>query len=486
MNRKSKANPLTFGLVIDDEVLLRIGKIAEEAEFEVYAVGGYIRDKLLGKNVKDIDIVVVGDGIQFARHVGRSLGVGSPTVFKNFGTAMLRLDDYRIEFVGARKESYSRDSRKPVVEQGTLEDDLARRDFTINAIAAPLTENRVAQTAGKVRRVALIDPFEGRKDLELGIIRTPLDPERTFDDDPLRLLRAIRFASELGFEIEKKTFAAIIRRKERLSIVSQERITDEFLKILSSPKPSIGLKLMHDTGVMRIVFPEVEEMTGVEQREDYHHKDVLFHTFKVVDNIAEMSPNVWLRFVALVHDIAKPRTRAFKEGVGWTFHGHEEIGARMMKGIFQRMRLPFEQLKYVEKLVRLHLRPMALVDEMVTDSAVRRLLFEAGSETDDLLLLCRADITSKNPKLVEQFNRNYDIVTMKMREVEEKDRLRAFQPPVRGDEIMRVCNLQPGPLVGKLKKLIEEAILDGNIPNEHGAALEYLLKIKDEVLQRPS
>lgn len=473
---------MTSELVIDEEVLLRIGRIAEEEKFEAYAVGGYIRDKLLGKSVKDIDIVVVGDGIQFARHVGQSLGVGSPTVFKNFGTAMLQLDDYRIEFVGARKESYSRDSRKPIVEPGTLEDDLARRDFTINAIAASLTtiKNYAAH------HVALIDPFGGSRDLELGIIRTPLDPERTFDDDPLRLLRAIRFASELGFEIEKKTFAAIIRRKERLSIVSQERITDEFLKILSSPKPSIGLKLMHDTSVMRIVFPEIAEMAGVEQREDYHHKDVLFHTLKVVDNIAEMSPNVWLRFAALVHDIAKPRTKAFKEGVGWTFHGHEEIGARMMKGIFQRMRLPFEHLKYVEKLVRLHLRPMALVDETVTDSAVRRLLFEAGPEIDDLLLLCRADITTKNPKLVEQFNRNYDIVVQKMKVVEEKDRLRAFQPPVRGDEIMRVCGLQPGPLVGKLKKMIEEAILDGLIPNEHDAALEYLLKIKDEVLQRTS
>jgi tRNA nucleotidyltransferase/poly(A) polymerase len=380
----------------------------------------------------------------------------------------------KIEFITARKESYSRDSRKPDVEVGTLEDDLSRRDFTINAIAASVTEDG---------RGELVDPFSGREDLEKGIIRTPLDPEKTFDDDPLRLLRAIRFAAQLGFEIEKKVLAAISRRKERLSIVSQERITDEFMKILGSPKPSVGFKLMYETGVMRIVFPEIDDMAGVEQREEYHHKDVFLHTLKVVDNIAEMSNNLWMRFVALVHDIAKPRTKAFREGIGWTFHGHDEIGARMMKGIFQRMRLPFDQLQYVEKLVRLHLRPMAVVDQSVTDSAVRRLLFEAGEEVDDLMMLCRADITSKNPQLVQQFMRNYDIVSKKMKEVEEKDRLRAFQPPVRGDEIMRVCNLQPGPLVGKLKKMIEEAILEGIIPNEHDPALEYLLKVKGNVLE---
>jgi poly(A) polymerase len=356
---------------------------------------------------------------------------------------------------------------------GTLEDDLSRRDFTVNAIAAPVTGDHLGE---------LIDPFGGREDLKKGVIRTPLDPEQTFDDDPLRLLRAIRFAAQLNFEIEKKALAAITRRKERLAIVSQERITDEFMKILGSPMPSVGLKLMFDTGVMRIMFPEVADMAGVEQREEYHHKDVFLHTLRVVDNVAQTSGSIWLRFAALVHDIAKPRTKAFREGLGWTFHGHDEIGARMVKGIFQRMRLPFDQLKYVEKLVRLHLRPMALVDEVVTDSAVRRLLFEAGEETDDLMALCRADITSKNPQLVQRFMRNYDIVSKKMAEVEEKDRLRVFQPPVRGDEIMRVCNLEPGPLVGKLKKLIEEAILDGIIPNEHDAALEYLLKMKDTVL----
>jgi len=478
-DRKQKPNLVASTITFEEDVLQRIGEIAVEAGVDAYAVGGYIRDKLLGKTGKDVDVVVVGDGIKFARQVARSLHVNPPIVYKNFGTAMLQIGDYKIEFVGARKESYARDSRKPVVESGTLEDDLSRRDFTINAIAAPLGKN--GGTSAE-----LLDPFGGRKDLELGIIRTPLDPEKTFDDDPLRLLRAIRFAAQLGFQIEKKTFAAIIRRKERLAIVSQERITEEFLKILESPKPSIGLKLMQDTGVMRIVFPEIAEMAGVAQRDEYHHKDVLLHSFRVVDNIAETTEKLWLRFAALVHDIAKPRTKAFKEGTGWTFHGHDEIGARMMKSIFQRMRLPFDYLNYVEKLIRLHLRPMALVGEAVTDSAVRRLLFEAGPDIDDLMLLCRADITSKNPKLVREFTRNYDIVAAKMKEVEERDRLRQFQPPVRGDEIMRVCGLEPGPLVGKLKKMIEEAILQGTIPNEHDAALDYLLKIKDGVLSKPA
>jgi poly(A) polymerase len=465
---------------LKNSLLREIGLLAKEKGIQTFAVGGCVRDWLLGRESKDLDIVVLSDGIEFARSVSKKLGNGNLVLFEKFGTAMLELKNSetggaatRIEFVTARRESYSRDSRKPMVEAGTLEDDLSRRDFTINAIAASIGEEDYGE---------LIDPFGGREDLTRQIIRTPLDPEKTFDDDPLRLLRAMRFASQLGFAIEKKTLAAIIRRKERLGIVSQERITDEFMKILASPKPSVGLKLMYDTGVMRIVFPEIADLAGVEQREEYHHKDVFLHTLKVIDNTAEMTDKLWLRFVALVHDIAKPRTKEFRKDVGWTFHGHDDLGARMMKGIFQRLRLPFDILPYVEKLVRLHLRPMALVDEAVTDSAVRRLLFEAGEDVDDLMLLCRADITSKNPKLVERFTKNYDIVAAKMKEVEEKDRLRAFQPPVRGDEIMRVCGLEPGPTVGKLKKAIEEAILDGIIPNEHDAALEYLLKIKDEIL----
>jgi poly(A) polymerase len=471
----------TARIEITHQLLVAVGNVAEKSNVKAFVVGGFVRDQLLGRESKDVDIVVLGDGIEFANRFAKFLGKGKVITYDRFGTAMLELSGSsldggveKIEFVTARKESYAKDSRKPDVEVGTLEEDLSRRDFTINAIAASVTGDRLGE---------LVDPFGGRGDLERRVIRTPLDPDRTFDDDPLRLLRAIRFAAQLSFVIEAKVLAAITRRKERLSIVSQERITDEFLKILGSPKPSVGFKLMYDTGVMRIVFPEIADMAGVEQRDEYHHKDVFLHTLRVVDNIAEMSGNLWLRFVALVHDIAKPRTKAFREGIGWTFHGHDEIGARMMRGIFQRMRLPFDQLEYVEKLVRLHLRPMAVVDQTVTDSAVRRLLFESGEEIDDLMVLCRADITSKNPQLVQQFMRNYDIVSKKMKEVEEKDRLRAFQPPVRGDEIMQVCGLERGPLVGKLKKMIEEAILDGIIPNEHDAALEYLLKVKGKVLE---
>jgi putative nucleotidyltransferase with HDIG domain len=328
----------------------------------------------------------------------------------------------------------------------------------------------------------ILDPLGGQTDLHAKILRTPLDPIQTFEDDPLRILRAFRFASQLGFTIDPKALEAIRTMKQRLSIVSQERITDEFLKTLKTPVPSVGLKLMFDTEVMHIVFQEIAQMRGVDQRRDHHHKDVFLHTCEVVDNIAQMTDNPWLRFAALVHDIAKPRTKAYKEGTGWTFHGHEEVGARMMRKIFQRLHLPMEHLQYVEKLVRLHLRPMVLVDQIVTDSAVRRLVFEAGNDIDDLMRLCRADITSKNPRLVARYLRNYDIVMQKIQEVEERDRLRNWQPPVKGDEIMAVCGLKPGRKVGELKKAIEEAILDGRIPNEHDAALAYLIRIKDGFL----
>jgi len=433
-----------------------------------------VRDLLLGRRVKDIDVVVLGSGIEFGRQVARAWNKGNLVVFENYGTAMLQLDDSKVEFVGARKESYSKYSRKPKVAVGTLEDDLSRRDFTVNAIAISLG----ADDFGRV-----IDPFSGQQAMEEKILRTPLDPKHTFDDDPLRIMRAFRFASQLAFSIEPSVLVAAMEMAPRLKIVSQERISDEFLKILASPKPSVGLKLLDESGVMKVVFPEVNQLGGVDQRRDHHHKDVLLHTFEVVDNISGVTDNVWLRLVALLHDIAKPRTKAFVEGVGWTFHGHEELGARMVKPIFRRMRFPFEHLEYVEKLVRLHLRPMALVDEGVTDSAVRRLLFEAGEEVDDLMKLCRADITSKNPKLVEQVRNNYDRVIEKMAEVEEKDRWRSWQPPVKGDEIMQVCGLEPGPLVGRLKDEITDAILDGRIPNAHDAALEYLMKIKDEIVR---
>jgi poly(A) polymerase len=455
-------------------MLTRIGEIADSTHTEVYVVGGYVRDTLLGMEDRDIDILVMGDGVRFARLVAKKLRMHPVVAYERFGTAMLPLDDGKVEFVGARKEQYETESRNPEVSPGSINDDLLRRDFTVNAMAASLNRDRFGE---------LLDPLGGLQDLDRKLLRTPLDPAKTFDDDPLRMLRAIRFACQLQFSIDEHALAAITRMKDRLAIISQERITDEFFRILRTATPSIGLRLMHDTGIMDIVFPEVARMGGVDQRRDHHHKDVFLHTCLVVDNIAKTTDNVWLRFVALVHDIAKPRTKAFKEGIGWTFHGHEELGARMMKGIFRRMKLPLEHLGYVEKLVRLHLRPMVLVEESVTDSAVRRLAFEAGEEIDDLMKLCRADITSKNPRLVSKYLKNYDNVLMKIAEVEEKDRLRNWQPPVKGEEIMAVCGLEPGRKVGQIKKAIEEAILEGIIPNDHDAALEYLLRIKADILK---
>jgi poly(A) polymerase len=374
-------------------------------------------------------VTVVGDGVAFAREVAGALGVKRTVVFEKFGTAMVPFADGKIEFVGARAESYVKDSRKPTVTPATLEGDLSRRDFTVNAIAVSLNGERYGE---------IVDPLGGRKDLKAGVLRTPLDPDSTFDDDPLRMMRAIRFAAVLGFTVDPPVLAAIKKMAGRLAIVSRERVTDEFLKILSAPKPSVGLALIQKTGLTPHVFPELADMVGVEQRKEYHHKDVFLHTLKVVDHISKTTDDVWLRFTALVHDIAKPRTKAFKEGIGWTFHGHEDLGARMMKSVFRRLRLPMDKLPYVEKLVRLHLRPMVMVSEEITDSALRRLLFEAGEDIDDLMKLCRADITSQNPARVVRYLNNYDIVVEKLREVEEKDRLRNWQPPVRGDEIMQV------------------------------------------------
>lgn len=460
-------------ITLDHSLLPRIGAIADEVGVEVYVVGGYVRDLLLGIGDRDVDILVMGDGIAFARTAADRLGVHPVVAFEQFGTAMVPVGGSKVEFVGARKEHYRSDSRKPTVESGTLRDDLLRRDFTVNAMVVALNADRIG---------SLLDPLGGLADLEARILRTPLDPTATFEDDPLRMLRAMRFAAQLGFTVEPTVLEAIRAMAKRLSIVSQERVSDEFLKTLQAPRPSIGLRLMQDTGIMQIIFPEIAQMAGVDQRNDQHHKDVFLHTCTVVDNIAQTTDDVWLRFVALVHDIAKPRTKAYREGTGWTFHGHEELGARMMRKIFQRMRLSLDRLAYVEKLVRLHLRPMALVDEIVTDSAVRRLVFEAGNDVDDLMKLCRADITSKNPKLVSRYLRNYDLVMKKIVEVEEKDRLRNWQPPVKGDEIMSVFGLQPGKQVGLLKKAVEEAILEGTIPNEHDAALDYLLRMKPTIL----
>jgi poly(A) polymerase len=461
---------------IRDEILKRIGVAADGWNIAVYVVGGYVRDYLLGKQVKDTDIVVVGDGVEFAKNAAKDFGKTNLVVFEKFGTAMFSVNDRKLEFVGARKESYSKNSRKPYIEGGTLDDDLLRRDFTVNAMAASLNEN----TFGR-----LIDPFGGQSDLMTGILRTPLDPEITFDDDPLRIMRAMRFAAQLGFTIDSNVLKAAGKMAKRLEIVSQERISDEFLKIMHSSKPSVGLQLMYDSGVMKIVFPEAAQMAGVDQRKDYHHKDVFRHTLQVVDKVADVSSNLWLRMAALLHDIAKPKTKKFVPGTGWTFHGHEELGARMMKKIFQRMRFSLEYLPYIEMLIRLHLRPQALVDDGVTDSAVRRLMFESGNNIDDLMILCRADITSKNQKLIEQVMSNYDLLLKKMKEVEEKDRIRNWQPPLHGEEIMQVCGLREGPMVGILKDMITDAILEGTIPNEHDAALQYLLSKKESVINGP-
>ncbi|MBD3288395.1 HD domain-containing protein [candidate division KSB1 bacterium] len=458
----------------EHEILYKIGSIADKAEVRVWAVGGFVRDKLLNISGKDIDFVVEGDGPEFARKVAEEMGCSNVVIFEKFHTAMLNVHKFQLEFVGARSESYEKNSRKPHVVSGDLNTDLERRDFTINALAYGLNEDNF----GKI-----VDPFYGKKDLQDKIVRTPLDPEITFKDDPLRILRAIRFATRFEFQIEKRTFNALKKMGHRLEIISQERITTELFHILKADNPSIGFYLMDDADILKYVFPEFLEMKGVEQREGYHHKDAFEHTLKVVDNVASVSDKIELRFAALVHDIAKPKTKEFVPGTGWTFHGHDEIGARMLQHICKRMRIPNAILNYAQKLVRLHLRPIHLSDENVTDSAIRRLLVQAGEDLDDLLILCRADITSGNPDRVRQHLENFDLVTQRLHEVEEKDKMRAFQSPVRGDEIMEVCRIEPGPMVGTLKKMIEEAILDGEIANDHDAALDYLLSIKEDALK---
>ncbi|MEA1886322.1 MAG: HD domain-containing protein [Bacteroidota bacterium] len=465
---------------ISDRIFRIISDAAYESGVEAYVIGGYVRDCLLERNYskKDIDIVVAGSGIELAKIVAAGI---SPkikvTVYKNFGTAMFRTGDSIIEFVGARKESYSRDSRKPVVEDGTLEDDQNRRDFTINALAISL--NRLDY--GK-----LIDPFNGTEDLEKGIIRTPLEPGKTFSDDPLRMLRAIRFACQLNFRIHPVTFRSIKNNFERISIVSNERITDELNKILMSSKPSIGLSLLYDSGLLIKILPEVFKLKGVKKKEKVGHKDNFEHTLQVVDNISNKSGSLWLRWAALLHDIAKPATKKYIEGTGWTFHGHEYIGSKMVPGIFKRLKLPLdERMKYVKKLVALHLRPIILSQESVTDSAVRRLLFDAGDDIDDLMLLCEADITSKNERKYKQHLRNFSIVRQKLIEIEEKDHIRNFQPPIDGNEIIKMFGIKPGRQVGYLKDSIKEAILDGIIPNEYEAARDYLVKKAAEIGLKP-
>lgn len=460
--------------MIISNFLKKIGEIGDRQNVKVYAVGGFVRDSILGEPNKDIDFVVIGDGTDFARKVAKALSAKNVVVYEKFGTALVKYKEYKLEFVGARKESYRSHSRNPIVEPADLQTDLSRRDFTINAIALGLNAENIGE---------IVDPFNGRKDIEEGVIKTPLEPQVTFKDDPLRIMRAIRFATRFDFQIEKETRFALKQMANRLDIVSMERITDEFFKILLAKIPSKGFILMDECGVLEILFPEMLALKGVEQIDGHHHKDVFYHTLKVVDNIAGATEKIELRYAALVHDIAKPRTKEFVAGKGWTFHNHEEVGARMLPAIGKRLRLPNEITRYAKKLTRLHLRPIALTEEEVTDSAYRRLLFQAGDVLEDLLTLCRADITSQNPKRVQKHLSNFDFVVKRLAEVEEKDRMRAFQSPVRGQEIMETLGLQPGPDVGKLKAFIEEAILEGEIPNEHDAAFDYLLEHKDEILK---
>lgn len=450
-----------------------IAEILEQQGLEAYVVGGFVRDILLERPSKDIDIVVVGSGIALAEAAAEKLRVKKVSTFKNFGTAHFRYKDIDVEFVGARKESYQRDSRKPIVEDGTLNDDQLRRDFTINALAIDLRKSNFGQ---------LVDPFDGVGDLDKGIIRTPLDPDTTYSDDPLRMLRAIRFATQLGFTIESESLKAIFRNADRLAIISAERISDELNKIILSKQPSRGFDLLFNTSLLHHFFPEMIKLHGVETINGKSHKDNFYHTLEVLDNVAEHSDDLWLRWAAIMHDIAKPPTKRFDEKVGWTFHGHEEVGARMVPKIFTRLRLPLDaKMKFVQKLVRLHLRPISLVKSHVTDSAVRRLLFEAGDDIDDLMTLCNADITSKNEFKVKKYKKNFETVSQKLKDLEEKDRIRNFQPPVGGDEIMKTFGLTPCAEIGIIKTRIKDAILEGEIPNEHDAAYALMMKIAEEL-----
>lgn len=455
-----------------------ISEVADRMGVETYAVGGVVRDYFLQRPCSDIDVVCVGSGIALAEEVAKQISDHTEVhVYRNFGTAQIHHHDgdteWEVEFVGARRESYSHDSRKPIVEDGTLEDDQNRRDFTINAMAVCLNKARFGE---------LVDPFGGIRDLNDGILRTPLEPGITFSDDPLRMMRAIRFASQLGFTIEEHCFQAICDNAERLKIISQERITTELNKILLSPRPSVGLKLLQKAGLMQIFFPEFSRLKGVETVNGRSHKDNFYHTLEVVDNVAEKSDDLWLRWAAMLHDIGKPATKRYDEKLGWTFHGHEAKGAQMVKRIFKRLRLPLDaKMRYVEKLVLLHLRPIVISEDVVTDSAVRRLLFEAGDDIDDLMLLCEADITSKKEEKKERFRKNYKLVRQKLVELEEKDRIRNFQPPVSGLDIMETFGLKPCQEIGIIKDAIKDAILDGKIPNDREAAWQMMLEMGDKL-----
>ena len=467
----NKLSYIDMSICLSYKIFKIVSEVLASANVEGYVIGGYVRDHLLNRHnpEKDIDIVVIGSGIEIARKAARKLGPGiKVAVFRNFGTAMFTYDGSEVEFVGARKESYDRNSRKPIVENGTLEDDQKRRDFTINAMAISLNHSTWGQ---------LLDPFNGMNDIKDKLIRTPLDPDKTFDDDPLRMMRAIRFSTQLNFHIDDKTFESIKRNAERIRIVSAERIVTELNKIIMCEHPSRGFILLEKAGLLSIVFPELDSMKGVEKKEGKAHKDNFHHSIKVLDNISKRSDDLWLRWAALLHDIAKPLTKKYSHESGWSFHGHEYLGAKMIPAIFRKLKLPLnEKMKYVQKLIDLHLRPIALSQEIVTDSAVRRLLFEAGDDIDDLMMLCEADITSKNEDKKSQHLENFRLVRIKLREIEEKDAIRNFQPPISGDEIISTFRIKPGKEVGIIKNAIREAILDGIIPNEYEAARRLMIK----------
>ncbi len=460
MNLKSHLNHQLFET---------ISKVSKEHHFSSFVIGGFVRDIVLERPSKDVDIVVLGDGLSLAEKVADALGVKKVAFYKTFGTAAFKFDEIEVEFVGARKESYNEDSRNPVVEKGTLKEDQDRRDFTINALAISLNESSFGE---------VIDPFNGLEDIAKKIIRTPLAPGITFSDDPLRMLRAIRFATQLNFKIEWEARKALKENAARLQIISTERVVDELNKIILSPVPSKGFKLLFDSGLLKEFFPEMVDLYGIETIDGKSHKDNFYHTLEVLDNISLNTNDLWLRWAAIMHDIAKPRTKRFNPKVGFTFHGHEDVGARMVGGIFKKLKLPLDhKMKYVQKLVRLHLRPIALVKGNVTDSAIRRLLFEAGDDIEDLMLLCNADITSKNEFKVQKYKNNFQKVRLKLKEVEEKDHVRNFQPPITGQEIIKTFNLEPCQLVGELKAEIKEAILDGKIKNNYQEAYSFLIEI---------
>lgn len=473
--RSCEANAMNYSGFLNHPIFKTISREAESLDFPCFVIGGYVRDKLLDRaEPKDIDIVCQGSGIELAKAVANQLeGNPSVQVFKNFGTAMIKHGDWEIEFVGARKESYRSSSRKPIVEDGSLEDDQNRRDFTINALALSLNKEDYGN---------LVDPFNGVLDLEDGILRTPLDPVTTYSDDPLRMLRAIRFSCQLGFKIEEKSFHAIKGQAKRIKIISAERISDELNKIMMADVPSKGYKLLFQTGLLKHFFPQLIALHGVEKREGFSHKDNFYHSLQVLDNVAKESDNLWLRWAALLHDIAKPPTKKFEKGIGWTFHGHEYLGSKMVPKIFRQLKLPLnEKMKYVQKLVKLHLRPIALVKEEVSDSAIRRLLFEAGDDIEDLMTLCEADITSKNEEKVQRYLKNFKKVRRKLKDVEERDHVKNFQPPVDGELIMKTFGIGPGKEIGILKNAIKEAILEGEIKNEFEEAYSFMLRKAEEL-----